>query len=178
MALRSASSTPRTLRFAILEYSGVALTNSLDATATAQGTSASPNSGNLTTTAPGDLLLGEVSTANSANITAGAGYVAEELVPTTGTKLIAEDQIQATAGSVSASASLGASDNWGAALAAFKPATGSAPALTITATAGTPQSASVSTAFSVQLQATVKDSTNSPVSGATVTFAAPASGTR
>jgi hypothetical protein len=85
-----------TLRFTILEYSGVALTNSLDTTATAQGTSASPNTGNLTTTAPGDLLLGEISTANSASFTAGAGYVVEELVPTAGTKLIAEDQIQAT----------------------------------------------------------------------------------
>jgi len=63
-----------TLRFAILEYSGVAIANSLDGAAiAAQGTSASPNSGNLTTTANGDLLLGEIWTANPANFTAGSG---------------------------------------------------------------------------------------------------------
>src|SRR5207244_12601210 len=50
------------LRFAILEYAGVATSNSLDVTASAQGTSASPNSGNATTTANGDLLLGAIAT--------------------------------------------------------------------------------------------------------------------
>ena len=45
----------------------------------------------------------------------------------------------------------------------------------IAATAGTPQSATISTAFATQLQATVTDSGN-PVSGATVTFIAPGSG--
>src|SRR6202040_1130817 len=47
---------------------------------------------------------------------------------------------------------------------------------TITATAGTPQSATISTAFGTALQATVKDGSNNPLSGATVTFAAPGSG--
>ena len=51
-----------------------------------------------------------------------------------------------------------------------------ASALTIAATAGTPQSATISTAFATALQATVKDTSNNPVSGATVTFAAPGSG--
>jgi len=36
------------------------------------------------------------------------------------TKLIVEDQRQSIAGSASAGASLGASDNWGAILAAFR----------------------------------------------------------
>src|ERR1700752_2991401 len=44
-----------TMRFAILEYSGVALANSLDGTAAAaQGTSVSPNSANITTTGSGE----------------------------------------------------------------------------------------------------------------------------
>ncbi|MDR3426923.1 Ig-like domain-containing protein [Silvimonas sp.] len=47
---------------------------------------------------------------------------------------------------------------------------------TIAATAGTPQSTTVSTAFATPLQATVKDGQNNPVSGVTVTFTAPASG--
>jgi hypothetical protein len=50
------------------------------------------------------------------------------------------------------------------------------PAATIVATAGTPQNATINTAFATQLQATVKDAGSNPVSGAIVTFAAPASG--
>ncbi|HJT87992.1 MAG TPA: Ig-like domain-containing protein, partial [Bryobacteraceae bacterium] len=46
----------------------------------------------------------------------------------------------------------------------------------ITASAGTPQSTAVNTAFSAALQATVKDGSNNPVSGVTVTFTAPGSG--
>ena len=46
----------------------------------------------------------------------------------------------------------------------------------ISATAGTPQSATVGNAFGQQLQATVRDAGNSPISGAGVTFTAPASG--
>jgi hypothetical protein len=46
---------------------------------------------------------------------------------------------------------------------------------TITATAGTPQSTVVNTAFATQLQATVKESGNNQ-SGVTVTFTAPVSG--
>ena len=47
----------------------------------------------------------------------------------------------------------------------------------VTATAGTPQSTVINTAFGTALQATVRDAGNNPVSGVTVTFTAPASGT-
>ena len=50
------------------------------------------------------------------------------------------------------------------------------PAITITSTAGTPQSATIGTAFATALQATVKDSNNNPISGVSVTFAAPSTG--
>ena len=43
----------------------------------------------------------------------------------------------------------------------------------ITATAGTPQSATVNTIFGTQLQATVRDVVSNPIVGATVTFTAP-----
>ena len=46
----------------------------------------------------------------------------------------------------------------------------------ISATAGTPQSASINTAFPAPLVATVVDSGKNPVSGAVVTFTAPATG--
>src|SRR5213080_1669080 len=113
-----------TMRYAILEYSGVAMANSLDGAAVAgQGTDASPKSGILMTTANGDLVLGETSTANPASFTAGGGYLARDFVPAEpNTKLLGEDQIQAVSGNISANASLGASDNWGAAVAAFKSA--------------------------------------------------------
>jgi hypothetical protein len=42
--------------------------------------------------------------------------------------------------------------------------------------AGTPQSATINSAFATGLQATVKDAGNNPVSGVTVTFTAPGSG--
>ena len=114
-----------TLRFAILEYSGIALANSLETTTTNQGTGSSLNSGNATTLSNGDLLLASMSSANAANFTAGSGYLTEESVPAEpNTKLIVEDRIQSSAGTTSAGATLGSSDNWGAALAAFKAASG------------------------------------------------------
>ena len=51
----------------------------------------------------------------------------------------------------------------------------SGPAASIASTAGTPQSAAVGTAFATAFQATVKDQYGNPVSGVSVTFAAPAS---
>jgi len=108
-------------RFAILEYSGVAKTNALDVAAAAQGASAFPNSGSVTTTANGDLLLGGMMTAGGQSYIAGTGYTIEQNVSASpNTKLIAEDQTHATAGASSAGASLGATDLWAAVLAAFK----------------------------------------------------------
>ncbi len=166
------------LRIAILEYSGIAISSSLDATAMGQGTSTAPNSGNLTTAASGDLLLAAIATINSGSFTAGSGYTIEDFVPAEpSTKLITEDQIQAASGTVSAGTTLGTSDNWGAVLVAVKAPGGAAGSpSSIAATAGTPQSATINTAFGLQLQATVKDSFNSPVGGVTVTFTAPSSG--
>ncbi len=50
------------------------------------------------------------------------------------------------------------------------------PPASVTATAGTSQSATVNTAFGTALQAVVKDSGNNLLSGVTVTFTAPATG--
>lgn len=117
-----------TLRFAILEYSGVAFANSFDAFAATQGASNSPNSGNVATGLNGDLLLAIISTANAETFAAGNGYTARERVPAApGSKLMVEDQIQASAGTISANASIGASDNWSAILAAFKSASAGPP---------------------------------------------------
>ena len=114
------------LRFAILEYSGVATSNSLDGTpATAQGNNATPNSGNLTTSANGDLLLAAIITKNGDAFTAGTGYTIEESVEASpNTKLMVEDQLQSMAGTASAGTSLNPADIWGAGLAAFRSISG------------------------------------------------------
>jgi hypothetical protein len=122
-----------TLRFAIFEYSGVAHANSLDGVIAGQGTNAGPNSGSITTSMNGDLLLGAAMSAGPAAYTAGPGYKMEEFVPAEpNTKLVAEDQIQPVAGVASASATLGASDHWGAVLAAFRPGNAGITGPTIT----------------------------------------------
>ncbi len=54
-------------------------------------------------------------------------------------------------------------------------ASGSPPA-SITTTGGTPQSAAIGTAFGTLLTASVRDASNNPVGGATVTFTAPLTG--
>ncbi len=109
------------IRFAILEYAGIATTGALDVTATNTLQNASPTSGNATTTANGDLLLGVFSSTNSRTFTAGSGYTIRETVAAPpSTRLMVEDRVQATAGTTSATAALNTSDRWGAALAAFK----------------------------------------------------------
>ena len=112
-----------TLRFAIFEYAGIATANSLDATSSAQGSSASPTSGTATTTSNGDLVIGVLSTANPRTLTAGSGYFIQEQVPAApNSKLFVEDRRQTTAGPVSAGGSLNSSDVWGAVMATFRAA--------------------------------------------------------
>jgi hypothetical protein len=110
-----------TMRFTILEYSGVAASSSLDVSVAGQGSGTTPSSGSVVTTASGDLLLGAIATANSPGFSAGSGYTIEESVPAApGTVLIAEDGLQTVAGSASVAATLLSSDTWVAALAAFR----------------------------------------------------------
>jgi hypothetical protein len=145
-----------TLRFAILEYSGVTTANSLDATVVTQGTSATPSSGTLVTGLSGDLLLGEIATGDAETYTAATGYKIEEFVPAEpNSKLIAEDQIQVSVGSASAAATLGASDPWAAALAAFKSASGAPPppiSVSVSPTSASVGAGSGSQAFTATLQ--------------------------
>jgi len=119
--IRVSDTASATLRFEILEYSGVVTSGSLDVTAIAQGNGSSASSGTATTTVNGDLVLGAITTSGATSFTAGSGYRIEESVPAEPyTKLIAEDRIQTSAGATSASASLGMALNWAAGLAAFK----------------------------------------------------------
>ncbi|MCU1350636.1 MAG: repeat protein, partial [Acidobacteria bacterium] len=76
----------------------------------------------------------------------------------------------ATAGSYNVTATAGALNT------TFALTNNAGPAAIITATAGTPQSTNVNTTFATALQAKVTDAGNNPLSGVSVTFAAPASG--
>ena len=138
-----------TLRFSIMEYSGVTLSNSLDNASATEGTGTAPATANTPTAWGGDLLLGEIVTANAATYVAGSGYKIEDFVPAEpNSKMTGEDLIQAVAGNASASATIGASDTWGALFAAFKSANG-IPPLPITV-AVLPSSASVPAIFGTQ----------------------------
>jgi len=119
----SESIAGQTLRFSIMEYSGVAATNALDATAALEGANASPSTGNATTSANGELLLAFVSTSDPRVFTQGSGYTLRGFVPAEpSTKLVAEDRIQLSAGTASATATINSADTWDAVLATFRPA--------------------------------------------------------
>jgi hypothetical protein len=114
---------PCYLRIVLLEYSGVATTNSLDVVSSAQNTPGTPNSGTVTTRADGDLLLGVEITGDANSVSAGPGYTIEELVRALpGTKLTVEDQIQTAAGPASASVTSSNNYGWAMGLGAFKKA--------------------------------------------------------
>jgi hypothetical protein len=82
-----------------------------------------------------------------------------------------------TANGQAGSYSLVATAGSGIASASFNLTNLAGPAASVTATAGTNQSAAPKTAFASALQATVMDSSSNPVSGVTVKFTAPATGT-
>jgi uncharacterized repeat protein (TIGR01451 family) len=110
-----------TLRFAIFEYAGVATSGSLDGPARmAEGNTTAPGSGAITTTAGGDLVVGMFSTSESATFTAGTGAVMQERVPSTSSKLAVQDQVQAAAGSIAATATISPGQAWAAVVAAFR----------------------------------------------------------
>jgi IPT/TIG domain/Family of unknown function (DUF6298)/Putative collagen-binding domain of a collagenase len=121
-----------TLRFAVFEYAGVAPSNSLDVSAGAQGVGSSASSGNITPGSAGELVLAALATADGRSYTASNGFVLESSVPVLpNSKLVAEDRVQTSAGTIAATASLSSSDPWGAIVAAFRPnGTATSPRIT------------------------------------------------
>jgi hypothetical protein len=110
-----------TLRVGILEYTGVATTASLAATASAQGASTTLNSGPVTTTTGGALLIAAFLTANPATFSPGNSFTLRASVPNGSAKLGVADRVLAVPGAVSATASISSSDVWGAVVVAFTP---------------------------------------------------------
>jgi predicted enzyme related to lactoylglutathione lyase len=86
----------------ILEYSGIDTVNALDQTASAAGTSATPSSGNVTTTTAKELVFGAGTTTGGFS-SGGSGFTTRIItVPDVD---IAEDRIVTATGTYSATAS-------------------------------------------------------------------------
>ncbi len=108
----------------ILEYSGLDPNNPLDVTASAAGSSVTPNSGTATTTSANELIFGAGTTATSF-YAAGTGFTSRIF---TGDGDIAEDQVVSSTGSYSATGKT-SSAPWVMQMATFR-AAGSAAAET------------------------------------------------
>jgi hypothetical protein len=124
------------IRFIALEYSGSALVNPVigGGGRGAELYSSSPSAGQLNLPSVPDLALAAIETQNPATFTAEGGYTIEARVAAEpDTKPVVEDQVITQIGNISASASLGAPDNWAMVLAAFQgAAAGASPAPIIT----------------------------------------------
>ena len=105
----------------IVDYAGLDPSNPLDVSAAAQDTSTSSNSGAVTTTNANDLLVG-ANLVQSVTTSAGTGYTSRVITTPSGD--ILEDQIVATAGSYSATATISPSAAWIMQMVAFRGASG------------------------------------------------------
>jgi hypothetical protein len=138
----------------ILEYGGV---NTLDAKAAASGNSTAANSGVATTTSAYELIFGAdmVGTVTKA---AGSGFTSRIITSPDGD--IAEDKIVTTAGSNSATATLGSAGPWVMQMVTFSSSTGPAPTVSsVSPNAGSTAGGTVVTITGTNF-----------VAGATVTF--------
>jgi len=165
---------------------GFALTNQAGAPATITATGGTPQTVTVNTAFATDLsatvLDGFGNPVPNATVTFNAptsgasgtfaGGVNTAITSTQGVATAAVFMANTTAGSYTVTATTGAvttSPGFALSNKAGAPAS-------ITATGGTPQTATVNTAFAKQLKATVKDTFGNPVGGVTVTFTAPPSG--
>ncbi len=158
--------------------SSTSCANAIDAVKANANATSSVGSNNVTTTAVtttanGDFIFGWFGIQNGAP-SAGTSPNIFAALPSPANEL-GEYFVQTSGGSIAATATDNASsDPYAALFVALRGLAGNATS--ITATAGTPQSATVNTAFATALQASVKDANGNPVSGVTVTFTAPATG--
>ncbi len=137
---------------AVYEYSGLSTTSSLDRTAHAQGSSAAPNSGAITTSSARELLFAATGLPASytGTATAGSGYTLLQQ-STTSSRAASEGESVSVAGTYAGNFSLSSSANWSAALATFAaPAAPAAPVITTKSLA----SATQNTAYTATLAAT------------------------
>ena len=138
----------------ILEYRGV---TTLDVTAGAKGSSTAANSGSATTTSANELIFGANMVAKTTK-SAGSGFTSR--IITSPDSDLAEDKVVTTAGSYSATATLGSSGAWVMQMVTFSAVSGPVP----TVTSVSPNSGTTAGGTAVTITGT------NFATGATVTF--------
>lgn len=119
-AITLTPATSAALEIHVSEWTGLATTSPVDQTASATGTGTAASSGQLTTTANGELIFGYTFLFNTA--TAGTGFTGITLVNGD----LDEYQVQSNAGPIAATFTQ-TSGTWFALLATFKPANSGPP---------------------------------------------------
>jgi len=132
------------------EYSGVATSSPLDMFATSTGTSATPQSGNVTTTIDHELYFGVAWSEGSGAWNATSGYAlrTQEQDNASHERHATEDKVVTTATSTRAKFTISASNPWAAMIATFKPAYTASSSATGTLAAGSYQIATSSGSYS------------------------------
>ncbi len=118
------SSTLTGITISVHEYSGVATSSPLDLSASQTGTSATPTSGNVTTTIDHELYFGLAWSGGSGDTwTATSSFTMREQETDNATheRHATEDRVITTATSTAAKFLTTTSDNWLAAIATFRP---------------------------------------------------------
>jgi len=106
----------------VYDYAGIATCGAFDQAASSTGSSASPNSGNATTTAANELYFGLAWNRASGTWAAGSGYTLRQTATSSGVESFAsEDRVINTA-TTTAATFTSPNNIWDAALATFKPA--------------------------------------------------------
>ena len=126
------------------EWSGVSTSGASDQAASTDGTTANPSSGSVTTTAAGDLVLGDLE--NGIGPSVGAGFALINSTANTG--LSTEYLVQSAAGATAATWTLAAT-GWTAQVATFKAAVGGGGATPASISGLSPNSGSVGTSVTI-----------------------------
>jgi len=141
----------------------------------AVGTSSTPQSITLGNTGLSSLVIDSVVLSDLTNFTAGNNCPGQQVAPGQ-TCAISVTFMPVLTGNVTATLTLTTNDSANPSTVFMLQGTGTLAAASIAATGGTPQSATVNTAFTAPLAVTVTDVTGAPVAGVTVTFTAPVTG--
>ncbi len=165
----------------VMSFTGVNPSGAVGATASSSASSGAPTA-TLTTTQSNSLVLGVGDDwDNAIERTLGSGQTSvHQYLATVGDTYWVQRQTNATAlsgTSVTINDTAPTTDRYNLSIVEVLAAagTGTGPA-SIAATGGASQSATIGSAFGLMLQATVKNSGGTAVSGVTVTFAAPSTG--
>mgnify|MGYP001610165967 CR=1 FL=1 len=117
----SISGAASTIRITLHEYSGLATSGALDQTNSAQGNSASLDSGNITTLVADELLFGVGTSAGDTTFTVGTNFANGQFSPSASgsQRQAGENRIVSATGTYSAPFSIGGTLQWTCLVASF-----------------------------------------------------------